>query len=68
MVSDQAVKVRDGIAVSSEDITARKRAEKELAAQHNILKQAEELAQAGSWEYNIKTKEFSWSDGMYQLI
>ena len=63
-----AVSVGNGIAISSEDITARKRAEKELAAQHNILKQAEELAQAGSWEYDINTKQFSWSDGMYQLF
>src|SRR5688572_22431010 len=63
-----AVKVGNGVVVSSEDITARKRAEKELVAQHNILKQAEELAQAGSWEYNIDTKDFLWSDGMYQLF
>jgi len=63
-----AVRVGNGIAVSSEDITARKKIERELAAQHNILKQTEELAQAGSWEYDINTKQFSWSDGMYQLF
>src|SRR6185369_13159880 len=22
----------------------------------------------GSWEYDVKTKEFIWSDGMYQLF
>ena len=63
-----AVKLGEGIVVSSEDIKARKRAERELAAQHNILKQAEELAEAGSWEYHINTKQFSWSDGMYRLF
>ena len=63
-----AVKLGDGIVVSSEDITARKRAEKELVAQHNILKQAEELAEAGSWEYDINTQQFLWSDGMYRLF
>jgi signal transduction histidine kinase len=63
-----AVRLGDGIVVSSEDITARKRAEKELVAQHNILKQAEELADAGSWEYDINTKQFVWSDGMYRLF
>jgi PAS domain S-box-containing protein len=41
---------------------------KELQKQNNILKQAEELAQAGSWEYNVVTKEFIWSDGMYELF
>ncbi len=63
-----AVKVGDGIVVSWEDISPQKKAEKELVAQHDLLKQAEELAQAGSWEYNIETKDFSWSDGMYQLF
>ena len=63
-----AVKVGDGIVVSWEDISPQKKAERELLAQHNILKQTEELAQAGSWEYNIEKKEFSWSDGMYRLF
>lgn len=63
-----AVKVGNGVVVSSEDITTRKKVEKELAAQHNLLKQAEELAQAGSWEYDITTKKFIWSDGMYLLF
>ena len=53
-----AVKVGDGIVVSFEDITRQKTAEKELVAQHNLLKQAEELAQAGSWEYDINTNGF----------
>ncbi len=63
-----AVRVGDGIVVSFEDITRQKIAEKDLAAQHNLLKQAEELAQAGSWEYDINTKDFYWSDGMYRLF
>lgn len=63
-----AVKIGDGIVVSWEDISPQKKAEKELVAQHNILKQAEELAHAGSWEYSIDTKEFLWSDGMYLLF
>ena len=40
----------------------------ELIKQNNILTQAEELAQAGSWEYNVSTDEFVWSDGMYRLF
>jgi signal transduction histidine kinase len=40
----------------------------DVLKQHELLKQAEELAQAGSWEYKIKTKEFTWSDGMYTLF
>lgn len=63
-----AIKVGNGIVISFEDITRQKIAEKELAAQHNLLKQAEELAQAGSWEYDINTNGFFWSDGMYRLF
>jgi len=56
------------IVVVVQDITAQKKGEEEIAKQHNILKQAEELALIGSWEYNIKTKEFLWSDGLYSLF
>jgi PAS domain S-box-containing protein len=56
------------IVVVVQDITAQKKGEEEIAKQHNILKQAEEITKIGSWEYNIKTKEFLWSDGMYGLF
>jgi PAS domain S-box-containing protein len=56
------------IVVVVQNINAQKKDEKEIAKQHNILKQAEEIAKIGSWEYNIKTKEFLWSDGMYALF
>jgi len=56
------------IVVVVQDITKQKKGEEEIAKQHNILKQAEELAKIGSWEYNIKTKEFIWGDGMYALF
>ncbi len=51
-----------------QNINAQKKGEEEIAKHHNILKQAEELSKIGSWEYNIKTKEFLWSDGMYALF
>ena len=56
------------IVVVVQNINAQKKGEEEIAKQHNILKQAEELAKIGSWEYNIKTKEFLWSEGMYALF
>lgn len=33
-----------------------------------ILQQAEDLAQMGSWEYNIGSGAFRWSEGMYRLF
>ena len=56
------------IVVVVQNINAQKKVEEQIAKQHDILKQAEELAKAGSWEYNNKTKEFLWSDGMYALF
>lgn len=56
------------IVVVVQNINAQKKGEEELTKQHNILKQAEELARAGSWEYDIKTREFICSDGMYTLF
>ena len=56
------------IVIVIQNIAAQKKGEEEIAKQHNILKQAEELAKAGSWEYDIKTKEFIWSDAMYALF
>ena len=56
------------IVVVVQNINAQKKVEAEIAKHHNILKQAEELTKTGSWEYNIKTEEFLWSDGMYALF
>ena len=56
------------IVVIVQNINAQKKVEEEIEKHHNILKQAEEIDKMGSWEYNIKTKEFLWSDGMYALF
>ncbi|MFD2513296.1 PAS domain-containing protein [Pontibacter locisalis] len=63
-----AVKLGDGILLTEEDITKRKTAERELIKQYQVLKQAEEVARLGTWEYNIATKEVTWSEGMYRLF
>jgi PAS domain S-box-containing protein len=50
------------------DITDIKRAEEELQKNFQILKQTEEVAGMGSWEYTPQSKTFNWSDGMYTLF
>jgi PAS domain S-box-containing protein len=52
----------------AQDITERKKLWETIAKNHNILQQSEELAETGSWEYNMHSKEFTWSDGMYKLF
>ena len=58
----------DGLFVIFYDIQNEKKAEEKIITQHKLLTQAEEIAQVGSWDYNVHTKEFLWSDGMYRLF
>jgi len=51
-----------------QDITDRQRAEAQIQKHLTILKQSEELARTGSWEYNLAEQDFLWSEGMYQLF
>jgi len=41
---------------------------KELQKNFAILQHAEDLAQIGSWEYDVAAEKFNWSEGMYQLF
>jgi PAS domain S-box-containing protein len=66
--SSMFVKLGDGLAASNLDITERKLAEAELTRNFTILKQAEEVAGMGSWEYDVATGSFGWSEGMYRLF
>ena len=64
-----AVKLSDDQLVSTaEDITVRIKAEEEIRKHLAILQNAEQLAQIGSWEYEINSGKFSWSEGMYRLF
>jgi signal transduction histidine kinase len=50
------------------DVDDRKQQQEELAKNYRILQQAEELSHMGSWDYELSTKRFTWSDGMYSLF
>jgi signal transduction histidine kinase/transcriptional regulator with PAS, ATPase and Fis domain len=50
------------------DISTQRRHEDELFKNLNLLKQAEEVAGMGSWEYRIAEDKMTWSEGMYQLF
>ena len=52
----------------SQDITARKEQEEQLLTGLDILGQAENISGMGSWEYDIYTGNFKWSEGMYNLF
>jgi signal transduction histidine kinase len=42
--------------------------EVEKLKNYTVLRQVENLAQVGSWEYDLLTGKFSWTPGMYTLF
>ena len=60
---------QDGLLVlTSEVITARKLLEQAQTRSLALLQQSEAVAGMGSWEYDLRTHEFTWSDGLYRLF
>ena len=55
-----------GILVSSEIITARKKAEEALAASESLLRLSQEAGQIGSWDWNLESNEVRWSDFQFR--
>lgn len=66
--SSMFVKMEDALVVTNINISDRKFAEQEQLKNLMILEQSEELAKIGSWEYDLNSEAFSWSEGMYQLF
>jgi signal transduction histidine kinase len=62
------VKLHDGVATTTVDITERKQAEQELLQNLRLLEQSEQVADLGSWVYELATGELRWSAGMYRLF
>jgi PAS domain S-box-containing protein len=52
---------------STQDITDRKLAEEKLEKSEALLAQAEQLAELGSWEWDLETNEITWSEQRYRM-
>lgn len=52
----------------SQNITVRKLQEEQNFTTLNILKQAEDISEMGTWVYDVKDDTFTWSEGMYRLF
>ena len=56
-----------GITIFSEVITDKYLAQKKLKASEAQLNEAQHLARIGSWDYNVETRQLSWSQETYRI-
>lgn len=52
---------------TEQDITERERLISKLQESEKLYKQAQALSKLGNWTIDLKTKEFTWSDEMYEI-
>ncbi len=50
------------------DVGARKAAEEEVARSEERLKEAQEIAHVGHWEYDLVSDTLFWSDEVYRIL
>jgi signal transduction histidine kinase/CHASE3 domain sensor protein len=63
-----AVKLEDGFVVTFSDITGQKMQRMLIEEREILLKDAEQVANMGSWRWIKKTDELIWSDGLYRIL
>src|SRR5688572_7264604 len=62
------VKLEDGFVVTFSNITTQKRQRLILEERGLLLKEAEALANMGSWKWDGSTETLVWSDGLYKIL
>jgi signal transduction histidine kinase/CHASE3 domain sensor protein len=62
------VKLEDGIVVTFANITNQKRQRMILEERGLLLKEAEALANMGSWKWDAANQTLLWSDGVYKIL
>jgi PAS domain S-box-containing protein len=51
-----------------QDVTERRRDRLELEKREHLLREAQEIARMGAWEWDLRTDGVEWSDAMYDLF
>lgn len=70
LVSTSIVRYQDGVWLLSayRDISDRKRAQEALAREKAHLAEAQKIAHVGSWELDLATQEFTWSEETFRIF
>jgi PAS domain S-box-containing protein len=56
------------IRVLVQDVTVLRKIEEHALKMESLLKQTQEIANVGSWEYNVEHRAFLWSEQMYRML
>ena len=51
-----------------QDITDRKRTEKQLQHSEALLREAQQIAQLGRWEFDVTTQKITWSEEKFRIF
>ncbi|MFA6924381.1 MAG: PAS domain S-box protein [Bacteroidales bacterium] len=57
-----------GFIINSRDITLRKQIEEKLHQSENQLKEAQKISKIGSFEYDLKNKNFNFSENFFEVF
>jgi len=49
------------------DVTERKRAEESVLRTQNLLNETQRITKVGGWEYDVGTRQASWTDEVYNI-
>lgn len=61
-------KVEDGFVTTYADVTTQKRKRALIEERETLLKEAESLAQMGSWKWTESNDQLHWSNGLYRIF
>lgn len=56
------------VTIIASDVTRRKEIEEELRRQNIDMKRAQGISQVGSWEWDVCTNSFRWSEEMFRIL
>lgn len=57
----------DQLVVSFYDVTAEQQRQEQLERQNDLFRKAQEIANVGAWEYDVRSDQTIWTDSVYEI-